>query len=548
MGKETKNADQISEVGDIAPGINQLESEQMAQAELEKLKIELSKTNTALKNEQRDSQDSKLASEVTIQESVDLVKEAATAVQGIADKAETLAKKAEEQAASAAMAGTTWEEIAASSDKNNQLGFFIGVGAALIISGAVFWGFLFERLTELGGLDVFASAVRVGERSSTTDKDYEQQIWRISGNVVGKETGNAPPEVFVILTDSLGNQFSAFSTAQNFVEKHEGEKSKAVSFFDISLTQLFSTSKNATVNEIVVSAIGKGSYYSTIRGKKTLDPDLNKQDPRWTKASGKPFLASMILFLVAFILSLSHTGNQLYLRAAYYAIVVIALAFTVAMIVFISTASQELAASKDDKTVISLGFAHVFFGSYIGGSDSSDWLLSLTTPPETRAVVDSVRSQSVGRSGDPDQGTVSSSEPFKSITTGKKTSEDLSKKTPNLSDRKTEAIKGFGAPLWIILLAVVGSAVFMIKLLVDSLKKPVSFSPILIRARMAEIVRYQVYIFFAPLGAIFVYQLLVAAGSASEPITLGFAALAAGIGLNNLLEKAWKGAESALKS
>ena len=107
---------------------------------------------------------------------------------------------------------------------------------------------------------------------------------------------------------------------------------------------------------------------------------------------------------------------------------------------------------------------------------------------------------------------------------------------------------GFGAPLWLLLLAVVGSAVFTIKLVVDSLKTPITFDADRVRERMAEILRHEVYILFAPLGAIFVYQLLVAAGSASEPITVGLAGLASGIALNNVLEKAWKGAESATQA
>ena len=112
---------------------------------------------------------------------------------------------------------------------------------------------------------------------------------------------------------------------------------------------------------------------------------------------------------------------------------------------------------------------------------------------------------------------------------------------------RAKVAQGFGAPLWLLLLAVVGSALFTIKLVVESLKTPVIFEQQQVRERLAEIIRHQFYILFAPLGAIFVYQLLVVAGGASQPITVGLAALASGIALNNVLEGAWKRAESATK-
>lgn len=47
-------------------------------------------------------------------------------------------------------------------------------------------------------------------------------------------------------------------------------------------------------------------------------------------------------------------------------------------------------------------------------------------------------------------------------------------------------------------------------------------------------------ILFAPVGAVFVYQFLVAAGAASAEATVAVTMLAAGIGLNALLDKAVK--------
>ena len=51
---------------------------------------------------------------------------------------------------------------------------------------------------------------------------------------------------------------------------------------------------------------------------------------------------------------------------------------------------------------------------------------------------------------------------------------------------------------------------------------------------------------FSPLGAIFVYQLMVAAGAVGQPITVAVAALGAGSTMNLLLDKAVLASKKAL--
>ena len=55
---------------------------------------------------------------------------------------------------------------------------------------------------------------------------------------------------------------------------------------------------------------------------------------------------------------------------------------------------------------------------------------------------------------------------------------------------------------------------------------------------MEDIVLHQFYLLFSPLGAIFVYQLLVIADTAGQAVTVAIAALGAGSTLNILLDKA----------
>jgi hypothetical protein len=56
-----------------------------------------------------------------------------------------------------------------------------------------------------------------------------------------------------------------------------------------------------------------------------------------------------------------------------------------------------------------------------------------------------------------------------------------------------------------------------------------------------SIVRHQFYILFAPVGAAFVYQLMVAAGMTAQPVTVATVALAAGVAINFLLNMALEG-------
>ncbi len=59
-----------------------------------------------------------------------------------------------------------------------------------------------------------------------------------------------------------------------------------------------------------------------------------------------------------------------------------------------------------------------------------------------------------------------------------------------------------------------------------------------VKAREEKIVRHQFLILFSPLSAIFVYQMLVAANTASQPLAVAVAMLGAGPVLNALLDKA----------
>jgi hypothetical protein len=98
--------------------------------------------------------------------------------------------------------------------------------------------------------------------------------------------------------------------------------------------------------------------------------------------------------------------------------------------------------------------------------------------------------------------------------------------------------EGFGAPLWVLLLAVLGSGLYTIKLIVDFVEKQHARDEAASARTLKDTVQHQLFTLVAPLTAIFVYQGLVATKTASSVLPVALAALASGVTLNALLTKA----------
>ena len=298
--------------------------------------------------------------------------------------------------------------------------------------------------------------------------------------------------------------------------------------------------------------------------------------------------------------------------------------------------------------VTSLGFAYVFNGRYAEKA-TNDWILSLTYPEEEMAQsrqegpygrwpvaapgesrnsagesahaakVDDTHTENIKvaikRSDDEgvrekihrqsDDTATETAEPESDQTSSDRTSESTvdgggegdgkgAMETTSETNTADETVatadsplsRGFGAPLWVILISVLGSAIFTIQLLVNSLKDSIRFDDILdkkfkdagknngvtcdgqsaaasensnnedasapwcirsyVRKRVKLIIQHQFYILFSPLGAIFVYQVLVSSDSIGHPATVGIAAFSAGFAINNLLRKALSVSEDLL--
>lgn len=111
---------------------------------------------------------------------------------------------------------------------------------------------------------------------------------------------------------------------------------------------------------------------------------------------------------------------------------------------------------------------------------------------------------------------------------------------------------GFWVPLWVLLLSVVGASLFTVLIIVNQIKERTDFKKLDNVANpdieelkrfnkvINDIVLHQFYMLFSPLGSVFVYQLLVAAEAANQPVTVAIAALGSGPALNIILDRAIK--------
>jgi uncharacterized membrane protein len=216
-----------------------------------------------------------------------------------------------------------------------------------------------------------------------------------------------------------------------------------------------------------------------------------------------------------------------------------------------------------------------------------------TAPQSDEAPTENVTSEGEGASAPADSGKWESAGKENGKSDGQTAGESGETSAPTETNEASDAgenaespiSRGFGAPLWVILISVLGSAIFTIQLLVNSLKDAVRFDDMLnvdfreaakknasscsnvsaaesaqkdenasdtvcirwhVRKRVKMIIQHQFYILFSPLGAIFVYQILVSSDSIGHPATVGIAAFSAGFAINNLLRKALSVSEDLL--
>ncbi|UCD16462.1 MAG: hypothetical protein JSV44_08325, partial [Candidatus Zixiibacteriota bacterium] len=228
-----------------------------------------------------------------------------------------------------------------------------------------------------------------------------------------------------------------------------------------------------------------------------------------------------IVFPVIFIISFLVPFLTLNWRWKYGISIVSGILFAFGMIVLIGAGLYHINMnySPEEDETLSLGFASVIHNTYVPDV-AKDWIFTLSSPLQL----------SLGQGG---------------------------AETEQPGIEGGHIIKSFGAPLWVLLLAVVGSAVLTVSIVVSEIKNRPNFSLLYslydnegnpgeteykeleeFRSRLDRVIRHQFNILFSPIGAIFVYQSLVLTDAANNLIFVAFAAFGAGAALSIILDKA----------
>ena len=332
----------------------------------------------------------------------------------------------------------------------------------------------------------------------TTGLDTRDTTW-IVGRIIYEGESPDSGRVWAVLNGKGGEQFAT-----------EPQVTKSGDFrLGPVPEELTAAGGDAVVRAWAVVEPGRTRRFWFDRG-----PEIREAEARFSVGSGggRPialpgaqFFSILVLFGVSLLLALIPVPTSWGWQgqaAKYITAVIIAFFLTFLVLYHLSVGLirvQEMADTHDDE-VIQLGFATIFKGTYVEGGQPN-WQFSLTGAPEPSETSPASDSDDVAQ-GD-------------------------------------AVAKGLGAPLWGLLLSVVGAGLYTISLIVGGIQQQFrTIKPEEVRKKIQVIVLHEFYVVFAPVGAIIVYQTMVLSGAANEPVTVALALLAAGLGLNVILNVA----------
>ncbi|MFV1979531.1 MAG: hypothetical protein ACC655_00115 [Rhodothermia bacterium] len=308
---------------------------------------------------------------------------------------------------------------------------------------------------------------------------YEDSVWTVSGRVLTKSGGAGDLVVWAVASNDAGHGFASDPVLTD-----------SNGFFRLTgIPPSFSTNVDTVVlvNRLTITATARPDGSG---------PDYSDYDPGETELSIGSATSSRIvtvpglapaLLAVAFLASILAAYLPISFKANYLTSVTVAFFFVVLMVGYIAAGMghvTRITSGLEQTEVLSLGIGYIYNGKYVDEPQvANEWIFSLTSKP--------------------DEGS---------------------------------SLSGFGAPLWVILLAVLGAGLYTLSTLVEGITS-VPASAAELAPKLHAIVLHQLYVFFAPIGAIFVYQLVVAADAAREPLTVGFSVLAAGVGFTWILRR-----------
>lgn len=360
-------------------------------------------------------------------------------------------------------------------EQTNKTANYIVIGFMLIIGLATITNLIIDSLN-IGKpeLDIIAAA-----QEANTEKKSGEKGWQLSGKVLYKGSG-MESTVWAIARDSSGNRFATKSQATD----------KSGNYTLEVIPQNIGGAKDKLVSDVTIFATSSISQDNAddkevLEGKEVLG--LSEGGVKRSNVLS-PFVLitiAVIFCLSLFVGLLRFSENSSWLVVQYYFSAVLAIVFTVIMIFSISAGLYMVNASQTPGDSLSIGFATIYHGTFVTNTEA-DWLFSLSAAANTEGKV----------------------------------------------------AKGLGAPLWVLFLSVLGSAVYTVALIVKHINKELGLKdPSKVREHIQQIVNHQFYILFSPLAAVIVYQLLVISGAASQAVTVGMVAIAAGVKMNQILDK-----------
>jgi len=343
----------------------------------------------------------------------------------------------------------------------------------------------FEVLTDLTSVDesfyqIQGSIIKDGKPMNNT------LVWLILRGDGGNERSPSPPS-FITKTDG---KFQ-FDLIPKYLSVTESRKVDSTVREEVEKKD-GATSKSGgqtSVEKVLEIGVYAKSQETGEEGKKIV-----KITAAGSKRSGeidyKKIVYLPVIFLISILFPFIIRSNKIKYMSSLIAAFLLSggMIFTIALgISYISTTSET--------ETLSLGFAHI-------SKFNNEWSFSLTSPIN---------------------------------------------KTESLNK-----IQGFWVPLWVLLLSVIGASLFTVMIIVTQIKERLDFKEIesnpekLLKFNeiIENIVRHQFYMIFSPLGSIFVYQLLVAAEAATQPVTVAIAALGSGPVLNIILDRAINATEN----
>jgi hypothetical protein len=382
-----------------------------------------------------------------------------------------------------------------------DIGTILGITLVVLAVGLGIKLYLFpdedDFLISASVVPVFAPT-EISTAPSTAGSDAaKSRYWRVTGLVTDDGELANDTHVLVTFEDETGNRFA---------KEHDAADGR----FDVLIAQRHDPELTRAPKPKLVEIHAKrkgmrGLFFG--ESSKTLhmskDARAAEQNASWKEAATRPFIFVLGLFIYTALVTIIRLREGFWNRLKYYVLISLGLLFTASMIYLIGVTitSIEVVLGPDQRPT-SLGFGYVFYDSYVANGPR-DWNFSLTVPHEVTGL-----------------GSTANGEPA----------------------------SGFGAPLWVLLLSVLGAGLYTIKLVVDNVRKGSDYSEKAVRIMAADIIQHQFYILFAPLGSIFVYQFLILTGVGSKSLTVALAALASGIALNVLLKKAWDAVAEVLRT